>query len=152
MIALSVNMFYTTDPEELRDDASFNACLYILLAGCAFFSAIAQYYGIMGAGEKIVWKIRNQMFESIMRRSISYFDEADHGVGELTTMLAEYSHIIHKAFGESLAKQAMAISTLIVGVVLGFTASWKISLVVIATFPLNIAAAAVQMEAWQGQQ
>lgn len=152
MIAVSIDMFYTVDSGELREDAAFNAYLYILLAGCAFFAAIAQYYGIMATGEKIVWQIRNQLFESIMRRPIDYFDEQNHGVGELTTMLAEYSHSIHKAFGESLAKQAMAVSTLVVGVILAFTASWKISLVVLATFPLSIAASAVQMEAWQGQQ
>ena len=35
---------------------------------------------------------------------------------------------------------------------IGFSASWKISLVTVATFPISIAAAALQMQTLAGQQ
>lgn len=54
--------------------------------------------------------------------------------------------------GESVAKQLQAMFTLVIGLVIGFTASWKIAFVVLATFPLNIIAGGIQMQAVSGQQ
>jgi len=152
MIAKSQTLFYLTDGEEMRERAAFYSYMYILLAGCAFFSSIAQYYGIVGVGERISCSIRSQLYEALIRQQIGFFDRPENAPGQLTTMLAEDSRVIHKAFGESLAKQLMALSTFAISLIFSFAASWKISLVTLATFPLNIAAAAVQMAAFQGQQ
>jgi len=59
---------------------------------------------------------------------------------------------MHKAFGEGLAKQLQAITTLSIGLLLGFLASWRIALVVLATFPINIIASSIQMAAVAGMQ
>jgi ATP-binding cassette subfamily B (MDR/TAP) protein 1 len=136
----------------MKDKAAFYSYLYILLAGVAFFSAIAQYYGIVGIGERISASLRSQLYEALLRQPVGYFDFPDHTPGQLATMLAEDVRTIHKAFGESLAKQLMAVCALIVGVVISLVASWKLSLVVLATFPLNIVASIVYMQAWTGQQ
>lgn len=92
------------------------------------------------------------MFEAYMRRDIGFFDHEENAVGTLTTRLAEDAGKINKAFGEGLAKKVQAVFTLIVGVALGFSASWQIAFVVIACFPLSIAASAVQMSAIAGEQ
>jgi len=92
------------------------------------------------------------MFEAIMRRNIGFFDNEENNIGQLTTQLSDDSRIVHKAFGEALAKQLQAVFTLALGLALGFSASWKIAFVVLACFPLNIAASVVQMQAMSGQQ
>ncbi len=47
LLAQTQNMFYLTDPNEIRKRARLYAFYYILLAGCALFSSTAQYYGIV---------------------------------------------------------------------------------------------------------
>jgi ABC-type multidrug transport system fused ATPase/permease subunit len=59
---------------------------------------------------------------------------------------------VNKAFSEALAKQIQAIFTLVIGLGISFSASYKVSLVVLATFPLNIIASAIQMQGIAGQQ
>ena len=44
----------------------------------------------------------------------------------------------HVDVGETFSNQLQAVFTLAIGLIIGFTASWKISLVVIATFPINV--------------
>jgi ABC-type multidrug transport system fused ATPase/permease subunit len=73
-------------------------------------------------------------------------------VGVLTNRLAEDSSIINKAFGGSIARELQAFFTLVIGLALGLSSSWKIALVVLATFPLNIFASVIQMQALKGQQ
>ena len=50
-----------------------------------------------------------------------------------------YSRTVTKATGESTARQIQAVCTLLVGLVLGFYASWKVAFVVLATFPIRFA-------------
>jgi ABC-type multidrug transport system fused ATPase/permease subunit len=55
-------------------------------------------------------------------------------------------------FGNSVARQAQVLFTLLISLVLGFTASWQIALVVIGALPLNILSATVQSAVASGQQ
>ena len=92
------------------------------------------------------------MFEAIMRRDIAFFDYEENSIGALTTRLSDDSRIVNKAFGESIARQLQAFFTLAIAMILGFQASWKVSLVVIASFPISIIASAIQMQAIAGRQ
>jgi ATP-binding cassette, subfamily B (MDR/TAP), member 1 len=152
LLAKSQAVLYYVDADSMQDKAAFYSYMYILIAGVAFVAAIGQYYGICGVGEKIVCGLRSQMYEALVRKPIGYFDHPDNAPGNLATMLADDVRAVHKAFGEGFAKQVMAVCTLIVGLVFSFNASWKISLVTLATFPLSVAASAVQMQTMQGQQ
>lgn len=103
-------------------------------------------------GQRICAKLRSDIFESYIRRDVGFFDDERNAVGTLTTRLADDSRIIHEATGETFSNQLQAMFTLTVGLIIGFTASWQISLVVLATFPLNIVASAIKMKAREGQQ
>ena len=87
-----------------------------------------------------------------MHRNVGFFDMDKNQSGKLTTQLSDDSRIMHKATGEAVAKQLQALFTFVVGLIIGFQASWKIALVTLATFPCNIIAGAIQMAAVSGQQ
>eukprot|EP01039_Chlorochromonas_danica_P009083 gene9083-10025_t len=152
LLAKAQNSYYAETAHDIRTESSFYACLFILVAGVSFFSAIAQYYGILTIGERLTFQLRSEMFEALMRQPMAFFDNPHHSVGALSSELAEAPRLVHRAFGESLAKQLMALSSAIVGIILAFISSWRMALVVLATFPLMIGASAVQMQAFQGQQ
>ena len=97
-------------------------------------------------------RLRGEMFESLLRRDIGFFDKEENAVGNLTTRLSDDSRTVNKCTGDAVARQLEAAFTLIIGLALGLSASWKIALVVLATFPISIAASAVQMQAIAGQQ
>jgi ABC-type multidrug transport system fused ATPase/permease subunit len=145
-------MFYLADPNEIRERARLYAFYYILIAGVAFFSSMFQFGGLLGMGEKVSMYLRSEMFEALMRRNIAFFDYEENATGTLLTTLADDSRTVNKAFSESMAKQVQAMFTLAIALALGLSASWKVALVVLACFPLSIAASAIQMQAISGQQ
>jgi ATP-binding cassette subfamily B (MDR/TAP) protein 1 len=151
MLARSQEMFYLDTANKIRHRASTLACYYILMAGVAFVSATLQFWGIAQVAERVTMKLRSEMFEAIVRREIGFFDKEENAIGILTTKLANDSRLVNKCTGEVLAKQLQASFTLIIGLALGLEASWKIALVVLATFPLSIVASAIQMAAISGQ-
>eukprot|EP01035_Chromulina_nebulosa_P018834 gene18834-24615_t len=152
LLADTQHMFYYKDGEKIKRKAAELAIYYIIIGVIALVSATFQFWGVAQVGERISLKIRSDLFESLMRREISFFDYEENNIGALTTRLADDSRTVHKATGEALAKQLQAIFTLLIGLGLGLSASWKIALVVLATFPINIAASAIQMQAIAGQQ
>lgn len=70
----------------------------------------------------------------------------------LTTQLANETRLVDMGFGNSVARQAQVLFTLVIALAIGFSASWQIALVVIAALPLNILAATVQSAVASGQQ
>jgi len=152
LLSRTQDMFYLNDQDEMVRRASTISIYYVLMAIGAFFSATLQFTGIAEVGERISCKLRSELFEAIMRREVAYFDQETNNIGTLTTRLSDDSRIMHKAFGEGLAKQLQAITTLSIGLLLGFLASWRIALVVLATFPVNIIASSIQMAAIAGMQ
>lgn len=97
-------------------------------------------------------RFRSEMFEAYLRREIAFFDKEENAIGAITTRLANDSRTVNKAAGETMAKQIQAVFTLLIGLGIGLAASWKVGLVILATFPLSIASSAVQMQAIAGQQ
>jgi len=152
VLAEAQSLFYEEKPSDIRDGGEVVAIYFLVIGVGCFISAVLEYWGLANIGERVAAKLRSDLFESFMHRQIAFFDREENASGNLTASLADDSRIVHKATGEALVKQIQAFFTLAIGVIIGFTASWKMSLVVIAAFPLNIIAGALQMRAIAGQQ
>jgi ATP-binding cassette subfamily B (MDR/TAP) protein 1 len=151
LLATVQDMFYYTDTNALRVASVTVATRFIMLGIDCLIGYTLQYYCIAQVGQRISTVLRSEMFESFMRRDIGFYDEEENAVGALTTRLADDTRLVHEATGETFSNQLQAVFTLAVGLIIGFTASWKITLVVMATFPINIAAGAMRMAERSGQ-
>lgn len=152
LLARAQSNFYENDADDIEKGGEESAIQFVILGLLCLFSCTLEFWGIAHVGEKISTRIRSDMFESLLHRGVSFFDREENASGILVTRLAEDSRIMHKATGEAVAKQIQAVFTLLIGLVIGFSASWKIASVVLATFPLNIIASAIQMQAVSGTQ
>lgn len=152
VLSNAFDIFYRVSPSAIEDGGARVAIYFLLLAFGCIISNVGQFGGVGQVGERVSATLRSDLFESFMHRSMAFYDDPEHSSGTLTTQLAEDSRIIHKASSEAVAKQFQAFFTLAVGIILGFRASWKIAFVVLATFPLNVIAGAIQMQAVAGQQ
>lgn len=152
LLAKTQDMFYYKDTDKLRAKAIEMSMYYIILATVALTMSTLQFWGSAQVSEKVSKDLRSLFFEAVLRREISYFDDEANSTGALTTRLADDSRAVTQGTGENIPNILQAISTLSVGLVLGFTANAKLAAVVLATFPVSIAASAVQMQAVAGQQ
>jgi ATP-binding cassette subfamily B (MDR/TAP) protein 1 len=152
LLARTQDMFYLTNFDEMRRRSVVVAERFIMLGFNCLIGYTLQYYCIGQVGHRISTTLRSDMFEAIMRREIAFFDDERNAVGALTTRLADDCRTVHEGTGETFSNQLQALFTLAAGLIIGFTASWKITLVVIATFPINIVAGAMRMKERQGQK
>ncbi|KAL5006708.1 hypothetical protein ScPMuIL_015514 [Solemya velum] len=88
------------------------------------------------AGASLTMRIRQMAFRSIIQQEISYFDKPENQVSALTTRLSNDAALVQKATGNQLANMLEAASTVVSALAVAFTASWKMTLVVLAFLPL----------------
>ncbi|KAL5006626.1 hypothetical protein ScPMuIL_015432 [Solemya velum] len=89
------------------------------------------------AGASLTMRIRQMAFKAIIQQEISYFDKPENQVSALTTRLSNDAALVQKATGNQLANILEAASTVVCALAVAFTASWKMSLVVLAFLPLS---------------
>ena len=150
LLSMALKSFYQPTSNDVREQVAWVAIYYIICAGGAAVSGVLLYYGSAQLSERISMRLRSTLFEAILRREISFFDKEENVIGNLTNRLSNDSRVVSKASGELLAKTLQAIFTLIIGLIIGLIAAWKLALVVLATFPINAISGIIQQQMQMG--
>ncbi|WNJ20870.1 ABC transporter transmembrane domain-containing protein [Pontibacter sp. G13] len=115
--------------------------LVVILAFQGLFSFL-RIYLFAQVSEKAMADIRGALYKKLITLPIFFFEQ--HRVGELTSRLASDVTQLQDMISVSLAEFLRQILTLIVGiVVLVFVISGKLTLFMVATFPIIIIAALI---------
>ncbi|CAF1145696.1 unnamed protein product [Adineta ricciae] len=115
---------------------------YMVALGCV--SIILGYVQVAFwsmPAERQTRTIRQNLFRSILRKEIVYFDT--HKTGELNTRLTDDVDKIHDGIGDKLGSAAQFLASFITGLIIGFAKGWKLTLVVLSMSPLLFASALV---------
>ena len=107
------------------------------MAIAIFLSAILN--GIRGwlftlAGERVVARLRNNLFEAIVHLEVAFFDVTR--TGELTNRLASDTTVLKEAVTINISMGLRWVATIVGGIVYLFLISWKLTLVMLSVVPL----------------
>lgn len=83
--------------------------------------------------------LRQQLYNKLITLSIPFFEE--HRVGELTSRITSDITQLQNALSINLAELLRQVATLLAGIVIIFYTSPRLTIIMLATFPLGIAAA-----------
>ena len=88
----------------------------------------------MYTSERQLRHIRERYMGALLRQDQGYVET--HRTGEAATRMAEETLAVQEGIGEKVAQTATYFSTFIAGIVIAFTLSWKMTLVMMAFLPL----------------
>ncbi|KAJ1930982.1 ATP-binding cassette, sub B (MDR TAP), member, partial [Linderina pennispora] len=74
----------------------------------------------------------------MMRQDAAYFDKKENGTGALTSRLATEAADVNKCIGEAIPTFVAAVAAVVAGVTIAFAYDWRLTLVILATFPFLI--------------
>ncbi len=109
--------------------------LYLL--GLGIGTMILCYFQIafwLMPSEKQTREIRKQLFESILRQDIGWFDT--YKSEELNNRLTEDVNKIKDGIGDKLGNGIQYVSTFFISVIISFARGWKLTLVILSISPL----------------
>jgi ATP-binding cassette subfamily B (MDR/TAP) protein 1 len=88
----------------------------------AMIGYVLLFYGFGTATEKMNKRVRDDVFNSLVRQEVGFFDVRP--VGGLTSQLQDDAALIHSFSGEPIRTLVINVSSVVVGLVVGFVYMW----------------------------
>ena len=127
--------------------------LLALYVASALFSFI-QGFIMSGVSNKISYKFRDDLSKKINRLPMKYFDKTSHG--DILSRVTNDVDTLSQSLNQSLAQIISSVMMLIGVLIMMFTISWLMTLVVLLLLPISLALTSVVMKRSQkyfsGQQ
>ncbi|EOO02730.1 putative leptomycin b resistance protein pmd1 protein [Phaeoacremonium minimum UCRPA7] len=133
--ALSVPVTELTIPK-MKSDASFWCLMYLMLGLVAMLAFSIQGVIFAKASERLVHRVRDRAFRTMLRQDVEFFDRDENTAGALTSFLSTETTHVAGLSGVTLGTILMVVTTLISALVLALAIGWKLALVCIATVPI----------------
>eukprot|EP00474_Spongospora_subterranea_P008802 CRZ09260.1 hypothetical protein [Spongospora subterranea] len=108
----------------------FELVLVVLIGG---IFAFLRGFLFSLSGERIVARIRKQLFYSCIRQDISMFDQTR--TGELVSRLASDTSVLNNAITSNLSKALQMVSTVSLGLIYLFKLSVQLSILMLSVIP-----------------
>ncbi|XP_026436495.1 ABC transporter B family member 11-like isoform X1 [Papaver somniferum] len=137
-------------PEQLKKDARFWALIFLLLATVSLFASSASTYLFAIAGCRLIKRVRSMCFEKVLYMEVGWFDEPENSSGAIGARLSADAAAVRSIVGDALALLVQNFATAIAGLIIAFTASWELALIILAMLPLVGVSGYVQMKFMTG--
>ncbi|KAK9765721.1 hypothetical protein K7432_005722 [Basidiobolus ranarum] len=134
------------DSNQLSEQINFWALMIVIIAVINLFAQMAQisFFGL--SSEKLTERIRNLTFSNILHQEIGWFDRDENNVGALVSALSTDATHVQGLSGSTLGIILQVLATFFVGLVIALIYGWKLTLVVMVSYPLLIGAGIVEMK------
>ncbi|KAH8513874.1 hypothetical protein H0E87_006935 [Populus deltoides] len=93
-------------------------------------------FGIMG--ERLTLRVREMMFSAILKNEIGWFDDLNNTSSMLTSRLESDATLLRTIVVDRSTILLQNVGLVVTSFIIAFTLNWRITLVVIATYPLII--------------
>jgi len=120
----------------MREEVLLWAAAFWILSAACFFLQLGQVSFFAIVGEKITQRIRADFFRALLRQNIGFFDAPENSPGILASQLSVDAQKIQLTTGQQLGSTLNSLASLLMGIIIAFTASPKIAAVILAAVPL----------------
>lgn len=114
--------------------------LLAVFAVQGLFSSL-RFYLFTVAGERVVARLRRDLYSSLLRQEIAFFDE--QRTGELTQRLAADTTVLQSATTSNVSMLLRYGMTVIGGIAILFYTSWRLTLVMLSVVPVVVLGAVI---------
>lgn len=122
----------TSDKSMLKQISLFMVVIFVV----NFIFSFANVYLLSYASQKIVYSLRSDLYQHMLKLSLSFFDK--NPVGRLVTRVTSDMDNISKLFTDVLITVIKDIFLIIGAVVVMLSLNWKLGLVALITLPFVI--------------
>ncbi|CAI4217577.1 unnamed protein product [Parascedosporium putredinis] len=121
---------------QVKKDSDFWSAMYLMLAFIQFIAFAVQGVLFAKCSERLVHRVRDKAFRTMLRQDVSFFDRDENTAGALTSFLSTETTHVAGLSGVTLGTIFMVLTTLITALALSIAIGWKLSLVCAATIPV----------------
>jgi hypothetical protein len=95
-------------------------------------------------GENLTRRVRENMFSAVFRDEMAWFDADENGSARVAAHLALDAQNVRSAIGDRISVIVQNSTLLLVACTAGLVLQWRLALLLLAVFPLVVAATVLQ--------
>ncbi|KAE9618861.1 putative xenobiotic-transporting ATPase [Lupinus albus] len=135
LVSSIIKTFY--EPfDELKRDSKFWAIMFMILGLASFIIIPARAYFFSVAGCKLIQRIRHMCFEKVVNMEVGWFDKPENSSGAVGARLSADAASVRALVGDALGLLIGNFATALAGLIIAFTASWELALIILVLIPL----------------
>lgn len=127
------------EKHKIKKDSDFWSAMYLMLAIVQFLSFAIQGILFAKCSERLIHRVRDRAFRTMLRQDVAFFDKDENTAGVLTSFLSTETTHVAGLSGVTLGTLLMVITTLVSAIAMSLAIGWKLSLVCISTIPVLLA-------------
>ena len=136
--------FAEPDPQKQEDKIRMYTYTIFLIGVAGAFTQFISSAALTKAGEELTMRMRALSFTSMLRQEIGWFDLDENNLGALVTRLSSDAASLKGFTGPTFGAILNAVGALVSGLVISFTAGWKLTLIILCFSPLMVLTGIVQ--------
>ncbi|XP_057768684.1 ABC transporter B family member 19-like [Salvia miltiorrhiza] len=145
-----IEVFYYTDSGAMERKTKEYVFIYIGAGVYAVIAYLIQHYFFSIMGENLTTRVRRMMLAAILRNEVGWFDEEENNSSLLAARLGTDAGDVKSAIAERISVVLQNITSLLTSFIVAFIVEWRVSLLILATFPLLVLANFAQQLALKG--
>lgn len=147
-----VVIWYSSDTEYMIQQSLLYSFMFYGIAFLALVTETVQKAIFEMIGERLTKRLRGDLFRSILRKDISWFEDDENAMGVLASRLSTDVKLVRLVAGQSIAATLESVSSLTTGIIIALTASWQMFLIMLAMVPLLGTSEALQWVAMKSSE
>jgi len=132
----SCQAYYDSRADALRTKSFELAGWWALLVCGCLFGNIVGIWGMGIANERLNKRLRDKSYKALVRQEVSFFDK--RSVGSISSQLQDDVTEIQAFAGKPVSEMAVALSSMLGGLIVSFVSMWPFALVALGTVPIMV--------------
>ncbi|KAK4417676.1 ABC transporter B family member 19 [Sesamum alatum] len=145
-----IEVFYYRNPAAMERKTKEYVFIYIGAGLYAVVAYLIQHYFFSIMGENLTTRVRRMMLAAILRNEVGWFDEEENNSSLLAARLATDAADVKSAIAERISVILQNMTSLLTSFIVAFIVEWRVSLLILATFPLLVLANFAQQLSLKG--
>ncbi|KAL5724959.1 ABC-type xenobiotic transporter [Ranunculus cassubicifolius] len=145
-----IDVFYYKDPAVMERKTKEFVFIYIGAGLYAVVAYLMQHYFFSIMGENLTTRVRRMMLSVILRNEVGWFDEEENNSSLVAARLATDAADVKSAIAERISVILQNMTSLLTSFIVAFIIEWRVSLLILGTFPLLVLANFAQQLSLKG--
>ncbi|KAK4396394.1 ABC transporter B family member 1 [Sesamum angolense] len=144
VLSAVLSVYYNPNHAYMIREIAKYCYLLIGVSSAALIFNTLQHYFWDTVGENLTKRVREKMFAAVLKNEMAWFDQEENESSRVAARMALDANNVRSAIGDRISVIMQNSALMLVACTAGFVLQWRLALVLIAVFPVVVAATVLQ--------
>ncbi|KAI3748433.1 hypothetical protein L6452_11495 [Arctium lappa] len=150
VLSAVLSVYYNQDHAYMIKEIGKYCYLLIGVSSAALIFNTLQHFFWDVVGENLTKRVREKMLAAVLKNEMAWFDQEENESSRIAARLSLDANNVRSAIGDRISVIMQNSALMLVACTAGFVLQWRLALVLVAVFPLVVAATVLQKMFMQG--